>query len=198
MTSTPPDLVALIGSRICHDLISPLSAIGNGVELLTMSGQPPSPEMELIEDSIQHANARVRFFRMAFGNAGPEESVAAATVQTILSGRDDGARIALDWQIQGDSPRPRIKLAFLALMCAETALAYGGRITLRAAGDAWELTAEGRKLSLDPDLWKTLSGGPVPAIGPAQVQFLLLPAEAARHNRPLTVSVDDTHLSISF
>jgi histidine phosphotransferase ChpT len=69
MSLSPRDLTSLIGSRICHDLISPLGAIGNGVELLAMSGTAPGPEMDLISQSVENANARIRFFRVAFGAA---------------------------------------------------------------------------------------------------------------------------------
>ena len=55
------DLSALLGSRICHDLISPIGAIGNGVELLMMEGGTPSPELVLIAESVAAANARIRF-----------------------------------------------------------------------------------------------------------------------------------------
>ena len=67
MTQDAIELNDLIGSRICHDLISPLGAIGNGVELLTMSGMTEVPEMTLISESVENANARIRFFRIAFG-----------------------------------------------------------------------------------------------------------------------------------
>jgi histidine phosphotransferase ChpT len=63
------ELTSLIGSRICHDLISPLGAIGNGVELLAMSEVAKGPEMSLIAESVENANARIRFFRVAFGAA---------------------------------------------------------------------------------------------------------------------------------
>ncbi len=46
-TDLPTDLIALVGSRICHDLVSPLGAIGNGVELLAMAGAMPGPELAL-------------------------------------------------------------------------------------------------------------------------------------------------------
>jgi len=58
MTKQDRDLTALIGSRICHDLISPLGAIGNGVELLQLSGMGDSPEMALISESVTNANLR--------------------------------------------------------------------------------------------------------------------------------------------
>src|SRR5690606_36320108 len=78
-----PDLGALVASRICHDLVNPLGAIGNGVELLALTtGFGPaagpqgaslqgtaggSPELALIAESTTHAAARARLFRLAFG-----------------------------------------------------------------------------------------------------------------------------------
>ena len=85
MADPLPDFAALIGSRICHDLISPLGAIGNGVELLEMSSAGASPEMALISESVASANARIRFFRIAFGAAGSGGSVAAAEIRSILA-----------------------------------------------------------------------------------------------------------------
>ena len=67
-----PDLAALIGSRICHDLISPIGAIGNGVELMMMDGTAKTPELALIAESVANANARIRYFRVAFGSAGAD------------------------------------------------------------------------------------------------------------------------------
>ncbi len=83
-TRHKPDLAALLGSRICHDLISPLGAIGNGVELLAMSGQS-GPEMAMIEDSVRNANARIRFFRMAFGPASADQSASRTETLAILA-----------------------------------------------------------------------------------------------------------------
>ena len=89
-----PDLAALIGSRICHDLISPIGAIGNGLELLSMSGAG-GPEVALISDSVANANARIRFFRIAFGHASPEQGTSRSEILSILQGylwRDTASR----------------------------------------------------------------------------------------------------------
>ena len=59
-----PDIAALVGSRICHDLISPIGAIGNGVELIGLTENTSSPELALISESVDNANARIRFFRV--------------------------------------------------------------------------------------------------------------------------------------
>ncbi len=80
------DLVALIGSRICHDLISPIGAIGNGIELIGLSGAGAGPEMALISESVTNAQARIRFYyRVAFGagkartSPGPRRPRSCAT-----------------------------------------------------------------------------------------------------------------------
>ncbi|MEO1362985.1 MAG: hypothetical protein AAFU86_04320 [Pseudomonadota bacterium] len=77
------NLAALIGSRICHDLISPIGAINNGLELLNMAGASDGPEMELISESVENASARIRFFRMAYG-AASDQPVGRAEVVSIL------------------------------------------------------------------------------------------------------------------
>ena len=76
-------LAALISSRICHDLISPIGAINNGLELLRMSVQRDGPEMDLIAQSVQNASARIRFFRVAYG-AASDQPMGRAEVVTIL------------------------------------------------------------------------------------------------------------------
>ena len=97
-----PDLAALIGSRICHDLISPIGAIGNGVELMLMDGAPKAPELALISESVANANARIRFFRVAFGAATGDQRIAAPEVLSILSDLTKGGRL----KIELDQRRP--------------------------------------------------------------------------------------------
>jgi len=68
------NLAALIGSRICHDLISPVGAVGNGLELMQMAGGKLLPEMALIEESVEAARLRILFFRIAYrdGHTGTD------------------------------------------------------------------------------------------------------------------------------
>ena len=90
-----PDLAALLGSRICHDLISPIGAIGNGVELLMMAGAEHGPEIALIAESVGYANARIRFFRVAFGTATADQRMARAEIASILADQADRAALKL-------------------------------------------------------------------------------------------------------
>lgn len=161
-------LAQLVGSRICHDLISPVGAIGNGLELLAMAGGRAMPggsaELDLIGDSVLQANARIRFFRVAFGLAGQEQRLGRSELRGILSDLYTGGRIRVDWQLEADRPRGAVQIAFLLVLCLETALAKGGQITVRPAGEnGWDLRAEGPVVRIDSELWRMLSPGGAPA-----------------------------------
>jgi histidine phosphotransferase ChpT len=199
-----PDLAALIGSRICHDLISPIGAIGNGVELLLMDGGARSPELALVSESVFNANARIRFFRVAFGASSRDQRIARHEVTAILSDIGRGGRLVYDWSTPADLARNEVKLALLAALCLESAMAYGGRITVIApeATDGpspWTIRGEAAKLRLDPVLWSVLAAPRAPAeLAPGQVHFALAPDEARRQSRRLVTEMSETAIRISF
>ena len=194
-----PDLVALLGSRICHDLISPIGAISNGVELLMMDGGTMGPEIALIAESVANANARIRFFRVAFGASGTDQRIGRAEVLSILADLTRGGRLTIDWRGPADLPRREVKLAFLLIQCLESAMAFGGRITIDPIDGRWTLTATATKLKLDADLWAHLSNpGAKVDITAAQVHFALVPGELAQQNRRLKATLAPTEISLGF
>ena len=182
---TDPDLVTLVGSRLCHDLISPLGAMANGIELLTMKGMADSPEVQLIAQSVAATNTKLRLFRLAFGAAGDEQRIAAAEVAGLLADYTRGGRIACDWQTTDDASRAEVKLALLALMCFETALPFGGTVVfMPEPGGGWRIEASSDKIRPDPALWAVL-GGAAAEIPASRVQFALLAREARAQGRRL-------------
>jgi histidine phosphotransferase ChpT len=193
------DLTALLGSRICHDLISPLGAIGNGVELMMMTPGSAGPELALISESVTNANARIRFFRIAFGASAAGQSVSRAEVRSILDDMTRGGRLTIDWGLAEDQARRDVKLFFLLIQCLEVALAYGGQITLRPleTGPGWQIAATAARMKIDPALWSRLSRRDASAdLEPAQVQFALAAQELADRGLVLTPAVSDTSLTM--
>ena len=194
------DLAALVGSRICHDLISPIGAIGNGVELLTMSGpQASSPELDLISQSVHNANARIGFFRIAYGTAASDQMLGRQEILAVLAATAQGGRFTYYWQVEGDQSRTRVRTAFLLLQCFETALPLGGEIQIAQDGDDWVLTGTGSRLVVDADLWAGLTD---PALDVAhkasQVQFALVPSAIAQSDSTLQVSNTDDTITARF
>ncbi|MBF9033781.1 histidine phosphotransferase [Rhodobacterales bacterium HKCCE2091] len=192
------DLTALVGSRLCHDLINPLGAIGNGVELLAMSGQSASPEMALIEEAVRDAQARIRFFRVAFGAAGAESRVSRRELLALLDGLyGNGGRLRVAWDPAGDLPRREAKLALLMLACAEHALPLGGEVEISEGEGGVTLGATAARVKADPDLWGLFEGRPpLRRVAPAEVQFPLLVQEAASAGRDVVIEISDGQIGM--
>ena len=194
-----PDLAALLGSRICHDLISPIGAIGNGLELLMMDGSAAGPEMALILESVGNANARIRFFRVAYGLVQGNQRLGRTEVQSILSDLTRGGRLQIDWQTGPDLPRADVKIIFLLIQCLESAMAYGGRISVTVSDGRWIITGQAAKLKIDSALWEVLvNPAATPDFTPAQVQFPLVAEEIARQHHRLSAELSETEIRLSF
>ncbi|NNE86791.1 MAG: histidine phosphotransferase [Silicimonas sp.] len=198
--ATETELNSLIGSRICHDLISPLGAIGNGVELLAMTGAEQTPEITLISESVDNANARIRYFRIAFGAASASSNIGNAELRCIL---DDlfktTNRIKVDWRVPGDIPRAEAKLVFLIILCLESALPWGGRVMVTRTDDRWNLMGMAERLKIDEALWEVVANPQYDtAMNASEVQFALVQPAARVIGRRVTTMLKDSAISVSF
>ncbi|APE45384.1 histidine phosphotransferase [Sulfitobacter alexandrii] len=199
MRDTQVDLAALIGSRICHDVISPIGAINNGLELLQMAdGMSAGPEISLIRESVDNASARIRFFRVAFG-APAEQMLGRSEVLSILGDLYRSSRFSVDWQLDEPQARGAVQLAFLSMLCLESALPFGGAMTVTKDAQKWRLVASADKIRVDRTLWSLLAPGRSTArVQPAHVQFAMLPIFAAEQGRQLAHHATDTTVTIEF
>lgn len=211
MSTTPPDFAALVSSRICHDLISPIGAIDNGMELLAMAGMKAGPEVDLISQSVGNANARIRFFRVAFGLASDTQMMPHREISSILTDLSASGRVFYEWH-GGDSVlRRHLRPAFLAVMCLETALPVGGKIRISRDNDRWVMQAQAERVALDSQMAEALRIAPLMApdqvtsiqitpdqFTPAQVQFALLPQAVHRLGRRLESEFNQTTARIQF
>jgi histidine phosphotransferase ChpT len=200
MSQTKSNTPALISSRICHDLASPISAIQNGLELLELMGMQQGPELDLLKDSVKSATQRVEFFRLAYGQASADVMISSSEVMRILDGTLGNGRTKVDWDISGDIPRESAKRSFLVLQCLDKVLPLGGDIRITANGDAWQFSAKGKRLADDLTLLNALSSGvPAQNVAPSEVQYLLLQDELLALTCPpaITTSAGEVTVSIS-
>ena len=199
--ATGGDLAQLVGSRLCHDLISPLGAIGNGVELLEMSTEFPgigdSPEMRLIAESVAAARARIQAFRMAFGLAQGDQRVSRAELERLADGVSSQGRLKVQMDATDDFARADVRMVMLALMCLESAMPWGGRVMVLHGSAGWRLVAEAHRTKTDPALWGCFNDeGRAPAA--SEVHFPLLADAARRSGRRIVWEVDDNGAEIAF
>lgn len=138
---TDPLLLAgLLCSRLCHDLVGPVGAVVNGVELLS-DAEDDDDELRdqsiaLIGDSAAELSARLKFFRLAFGAAHDEGTVSIDELAGLIAPVMQGRRIALSVEGGRDGvSRVRARLAALLVLSAADCLPRGGRMILSFDGD---------------------------------------------------------------
>lgn len=199
MNIAQKDIAALIGSRICHDLISPLGAIGNGVELLGMAGSIDGPEMALISESVMNANARIRYFRIAFGATKAGQIIDRKEILSVLSDIGTNSRVKIEWASDEKIQREHVKLAFLLIQCIESALPFGGVISVTQGADGWRLHCAAERIRIDPSIWEYLITADIDKdISPNQVHFALVPDAAKSAGLKLCTELQDHMITLTF
>ncbi len=169
------DLASLLCSRLCHDLMSPVGALNNGIELLADENDPDMREkcLELLADSARATANKLKFFRLAFGSGGGfGEEIDTREAQAALGGLfGSGRRIDLGWVVGGGKlPKGAIRLLLNLAMLAGDALVRGGHLDVGAERSETEIElavrAEGPRILLDPNLRETLATGGRGALEP--------------------------------
>lgn len=192
------DTTSLMGSRVCHDLISPMGAISNGLELMVMGGLSQSPELRLIEESINNANARLKFFRVAFGAASGKQMMARPEVTKMLDGIYGGGRLAVRWDSAVDPTRTEAKLAFLGILCMESCLPQGGEIGVSTDRGEWKFHAYGKKIKYEPEPWAAVKSPTRAETCSATVHFALLGQALGQVHREPQIGHSDSAVSLRY
>jgi histidine phosphotransferase ChpT len=192
-----PDLTALVSARLCHDLISPMGAIGNGLELMQLASSPGSAELALVNDSLANALAKLRFYRIAFGPADPQARLSLDEVEAITDAMYTG-RFTVGWEAAAaDLPRAAARLACLALLCLEKCLPMGGHVRVELEPERIRLAVDGRRTAPPPQLWQHLRDGtPIGELKPDGVQFALLRRALAETRCRIEMTVEESAAEI--
>jgi len=167
MTISPVEFASLLCSRLCHDLLSPVGALNNGLELLADEHDPEMRArcMELLNDSARASANKLKFFRLAFGAAGGfGETVDSREAHSAIEGLfPEASRIAIGWMVEEPAlPKPATKVLLNLALIAGDALVRGGQLDIGAErnGERVEIVvrAEGQRLVLDQELRTALMG----------------------------------------
>lgn len=166
MTSST-DLAALLCSRLCHDMLSPVGALSNGLELLADEKDPEMRQrcFELLEQSARISTGKLKFFRLAYGAAGGfGDQVPSEEPRDLVKGLVDGnGKIELEWAVSEPAlPKPAVKVLLNLAAIAIDALVRGGTLMVGAErrGGATEIAvrAAGQKVAFDASIGKALDG----------------------------------------
>lgn len=181
------DFASLLCSRLCHDLVSPVGALSNGVELLSDETDPEMQAqcLQLLADSVQQAANRLKFFRLAFGGGGSfSAQVDVREAQNALQGMFPADKVRVEWLIiPSVMPKTAIKVLLNLALIAGDALLRGGvlQVAVEQTGAVLDIAvrAEGPRMLLGDDLRQALNGGTpdgelTPRVAPALLVRTLL------------------------
>ncbi|MBA3677204.1 MAG: histidine phosphotransferase [Sphingosinicella sp.] len=161
------EFASLLCSRLCHDLLSPVGALNNGIELLADEHDPDMRArcMDLLSASARASANKLKFFRLAFGAAGGfGDEVDTREARLAIDGLfGDEGRIQLNWMVEEPMmSKSALKILLNLVLIAGDALVRGGALTVGAEkhGSGLDIVvrAEGPRIALDPELAKTLIG----------------------------------------
>lgn len=169
MSDTSVDFASLLCSRLCHDLLSPVGAMLNGLELLADETDPEMRArcMELLADSAQTSADKLKFFRLAFGAAGGMgEMLASEEAHAAFAGLVRGnKRVELVWMVgEASIPKGAAKILLNLGMIALDALVRGGRLLAAVEDGEVAVRAEGARIVLDAEIRAVLSGDDTPPV----------------------------------
>lgn len=161
------DLAAMLCSRLCHDMLSPVGALSNGLELLAVEQDPEMRKnvIELLEQSATISTNKLKFFRLAFGAAGGfGERVDIAEPRSLIESLvADNARITVNWAM--DAPnlgKPAVKVLLNFAQIAIDALVRGGTLDIgaeiREGNCEIVVRASAQKIAFDDNIGKALEG----------------------------------------
>ena len=152
------DLAALLCSRVCHDLINPVGAVINGIEVIEDDAdeQTRTFALELIKKSATTASARLQFCRIAFGAAGSAgASIDTGDAENVARGMMEDDKTKITWKL----PRVllaknRVKLLLNMLLLAGGTIPRGGTITVEPIGEgdalSFKITTAGLNARIPP------------------------------------------------
>jgi len=178
---TDIDFAALLCARLCHDLISPVSAARNGIAMAIeeKDGAMRAEAMDLTAEGLADAVDKLRVYRIAYGNAGAATTLAEArkAAQALFS----RGRVQIEWA-DGEDPGPDgVRLLTNLVILGAEAVARGGVVKVAAPGDALSVTATGGRAGIAADVLPVLDGADLEEPMTArQIQAALTVALTAR------------------
>ena len=172
------ELAALLCSRVCHDLISPVGAIVNGLEVLDDDPKPEDREfaLDLIRKSAKTASARLQFCRLAFGAAGSAGAqIDLGDAQTMARGHLEDAKTRIAWNLPRVLlPKNRVKLLLNMMVIAQQTIPRGGVLTVDPIGEGdsfgFRVTASGLNARMPQNIAELLSSDSASSVDAHAVQ----------------------------
>jgi histidine phosphotransferase ChpT len=200
------DLAALLCSRVCHDLISPVGAIVNGIEVMEEDKDEETKTfaLDLIKKSAHVASAKLQFCRLAFGAAGSAGAqIDLGDAEKAARGLIEDGKSTLIWNLPHQLlAKNRVKLVLNMLLIAMGTISRGGTLTVDAVPGGQDIvgfvvTASGLNAKLNPATAELLAGSPAHPVDAHAIQPLYAGILARDCGLTLSASGEDGTVALT-
>lgn len=161
----PSDLAALLCARICHDLISPVGALGTALEVLDddANADMHADALDLVRLAARQASAKLQFLRLAFGaGTSAPGQIGQSALMELINGIYGDGKVSVTWEKSGiNLEKVHARLLLNMMMMAAQSIPRGGEVVISVSEtDAVDIKTEatGRRARLEDNVPKTLSG----------------------------------------
>jgi len=187
-------------SKICHDLVSPVGAVNNGIEFLAdMNGAEDGLQdgLGLIEHSAQQASIRLQLFRMCYGAGGSDAKVTGKMVYEIFQNFVAGTKMTMSWDLMNDMPDDDLPAGYLKtllnlMVFAQEALPKGGKINVSWDGASMIVNGTGDMIKPKDGAVEGLKGTlSVEEISPKSVHGFVTKSYADLFGLTTTCAIND-------
>ena len=196
------DLAALLCSRVCHDVISPVGAIANGLELIDdpeMDAETKETALAMVRSSAKTAAAKLKFCRIAFGAAGSAGALIdmgeAGEIAKAFVGEE---KVKLEWNAPRENrPKQQVKLVLNMMLMAMAGIPRGGLVTVTVEGDTFTARAAGDRAKVPEPIAGVLAGTTeLTALDARLVQPYYAKALARSAGLSLSMAMDGTDVVV--
>jgi histidine phosphotransferase ChpT len=200
----PVRVVELLCSRICHDIVSPVAAISNGVELLTeMGADGLGDALGLLNHAARQASVRLQTFRLCYGAGGSEALVSGKMIYESFNQYIESDKVKLEWDLMNDTPDEDLNPGFFkvllnAMLFARETLIRGGVVKVTKDGHSMTVSAEGETVTVREGMAEALRGElPVEQLTPKTIHPYVASMFAQHFGFPMTFVQGDNLVKIT-
>lgn len=202
--SMPVRVVELLCSRICHDLVSPVAAISNGVELMTEMGADAFDDaVGLLGHSARQASVRLQAFRLCYGAGGSETLVTGKMIFEVFTQYIESDKVKLEWDLMNDTPEEDLNPGFFkvllnAMLFARECLIRGGVVRVSKQGMSMSVTAEGETVTVREGMAEALTSDvPVESLTPKTIHPYVTRQFSQHFGFPLTFEQAEKSITLT-
>lgn len=194
----------LLISKICHDLVSPVGAVNNGIEFMQdMGADGFSDGIGLIEHSANQASVRLQLFRMAYGAGGSDAKVTGKLIYETFQSYIANEKTEMDWDLMNAMPDEDLPAGFLKtllnmMVFVHESLPKGGTVAITMENNAMVVTGTGDMIKPKDDSIEAFNGTiDVADLSPKSIHGFITKEFAVLFDLDVSINVSETSLSLS-